>query len=56
MKQISLGKKDEELIKRIMLYQKEQGVQSFTEAVRQLCKNSLNCSVNVKINLKKEDK
>ena len=43
---------DEELIQKIITYQNEKGIQSFTEAVRQLCKEALDCSVNVKINLK----
>lgn len=51
-KQIAFCEKDEKLIGEIMDYQKERGIQSFTEAVRQLCKEVLEHSVNVKINLK----
>lgn len=51
-KQVAFCKKDQELIKKIVAYQEEKGIQSFTEAVRQLCKEALDCSVNVKINLK----
>ena len=53
-KQVAFGKKDEELIKKIISFQEEKGIKSFVEAVRQLCNEALECSVNVKISLKKE--
>lgn len=52
MKQIAFCKKDETLINKITTYQKEKGLPSFIEAVRQLCKDALDCNVNVKIKLK----
>lgn len=52
MKQIAFGKKDEELVTKILTYQKEKGLPSFIEAVRQLCNDALDCNVNVKIKLK----
>jgi len=54
-KQIAFGEKDEELIKRIIAFQTEKRIQSFIEAVRQLCNTALDCNVNVKISLKKEN-
>lgn len=52
MKRITFCKKDEELIKRIVVYQKDKCLPSFIEAVRQLCNDALDCNVNVKIKLK----
>ena len=52
MKQIAFCKKDEELVRKILTYQKERGLPSFIEAVRQLCNDALDCNVNVKIKLK----
>ena len=51
-KHITFGKCDEELVQKILLYQEKQNIKTFTEAVRQLCKNGLDKCVNVKINLK----
>lgn len=50
-KQISFIDKDKELIAQIERFQKEQGLPSFIEAVRCLCKNGLSMSSVVK-NLK----
>ena len=50
-KKISFTDKDKELIKLIQLFQKEQELPSFIEAVRRLCKNGLRMSDVVK-NLK----
>ena len=52
MKQIAFGKKDEALVRKILTFQKEKGLPSFIEAVRQLCNDALECNVNVKIKLK----
>ena len=52
IKQIAFCKKDEELVERIQLYQQQNNLPSFVEAVRQLCCNALDCNVSVKINLK----
>lgn len=54
MKQLAFGQKDEELVKKITAFQREKSLPSFIEAVRQLCNEALECSVNVKISLKKE--
>ena len=54
MKQTAFGQKDEGLVKQITAFQKEKGLPSFIEAVRQLCNEALECRVNVKISLKKE--
>ena len=51
-KQISLGENDRELVEKISEYQKENGIKSFTEAVRRLCKCGLEGNVHVKIDLK----
>lgn len=40
-KRVTFGEKDSELIKKIETYQKEQGLPSFIEAVRILCKKGL---------------
>lgn len=40
-KQVTFGERDLELIKKIETYQKEQGLPSFIEAVRILCKKGL---------------
>ena len=52
MKQIAFCNKDETLINKIEIYKKENGLPSFIEAVRQLCSDALERSVNVKIKLK----
>lgn len=50
-KQVAFYKKDEELIERILSYQREKGIPPFTEAVRRLCTEALERSVNVRIDL-----
>lgn len=40
------------LLKKIEDYKKEKGLPSFIEAVRQLCNDALEYSINVKIKLK----
>lgn len=52
-KQLTFGEKDAQLIEEIKVYQKEQNIQHFIEAVRQLCCAGLNQSVNVRIDLNK---
>ena len=51
-KQIKFCEKDEKLINQIIEYQKKNNINSFVEAVRQLCYSALESTVNVKINLK----
>lgn len=51
-KSITFTTGDEKLIKEIIAYQQEQGIKSFVETVRQLCKKGLSQNVSVKINLK----
>ncbi len=38
---VTFGDKDAQLIRRIVAYQKEKGISSFVEAVRQLCEKAL---------------
>jgi hypothetical protein len=40
-KGVTFGDKDAQLIRRIVAYQKEKGISSFVEAVRQLCEKAL---------------
>ena len=40
-KGVTFGDKDTQLINRIVAYQKEKGISSFVEAVRQLCEKAL---------------
>ena len=40
-KSVTFGDKDAQLIRRIVAYQKEKGISSFVEAVRQLCEKAL---------------
>lgn len=40
-KGVTFGDKDAQLIRRIVTYQKEKGISSFVEAVRQLCEKAL---------------
>ena len=40
-KSITFVDKDAQLIKKIVAYQKEKGISSFVEAVRQLCEKAL---------------
>ena len=51
-KQIVFRNNDKELVEQIIAYQKEHEIKYFIEAVRQLCRQGLSQSVNVKINLK----
>ena len=51
-KHFVFNERDDELVKQITAYQKENEIRSFIDAVRQLCKNALSQSVNAKINLK----
>ena len=50
-KQIAFTNQDKDLIEKIQVYQKEQNIKSFVEAVRQLCRSGLSKNVNVKINV-----
>ena len=50
-KQIVFNEKDKELIGKIKKYQEENDIKFFIDAVRQLCRNGLSHSVNVKIDL-----
>lgn len=43
-KHITFVDKDAQLIKKIAAYQKEKGISSFVEAVRQLCEKALKIS------------
>ena len=51
-KQVTFNDNDLELVQKIIDYQKEHNIKSFTETIRQLCRNGLDQSVNVKINIK----
>ena len=51
-KQITFRDKDKELIEQITAYQNDHEIKYFVEAVRQLCRQGLSQSINVKINLK----
>ena len=51
-KQITFRDKDKELIDQITAYQNDHEIKYFVEAVRQLCRQALSQSVNVRINLK----
>ena len=50
-KQVTFIDNDLELVQKIIDYQKENNIKSFTETVRQLCRKGLSQSVNVKIDL-----
>jgi len=50
-KQVTFNDRDEELIMKIIQYQKEHEIKSFIETVRQLCRIGLGKSVNLKIDL-----
>ena len=43
-KGVTFGDKDAQLIRRIVAYQKERGISSFVETVRQLCEKALKFS------------
>ncbi len=51
-KQVAFVKKDGELIKKILLYQQQNNLPTFIDAVRQLCNSALEHNVNVQIKLK----
>ena len=50
-KQITFRDTDKDLIQKILLYQKEHEIKYFVETVRQLCRQALKQSVNVKIDI-----
>ena len=55
-KSITFVDKDAQLIKKIVAYQKERGISSFVETVRQLCEKALKFSEITKQGWNKDEK